>query len=88
VTAVDAVAEVLELNRALTSARPNASSLFEWEPPREFDVCFFGFWHSHVPSQRFEAFWHLVDRALNHRAGSSSSTIFRLLTLATPTATP
>jgi demethylmenaquinone methyltransferase/2-methoxy-6-polyprenyl-1,4-benzoquinol methylase len=33
-------------------------------PPREFDVCFFGFWHSHVPSQNFEAFWQLVGRAL------------------------
>jgi SAM-dependent methyltransferase len=33
-------------------------------PTREFDVCFFGFWHSHVPAQRFEAFWQLVGRAL------------------------
>ncbi len=40
------------------------ADLFVWEPPRRFDVCFFGFWLSHVPSARFAAFWSLVDRAL------------------------
>ena len=66
VTAVDAVAEVLELNRARTRGAADyaLADVFEWEPPREFDVCFFGFWHSHVPSRRFEAFWQLVGRAL------------------------
>jgi SAM-dependent methyltransferase len=65
VTAVDAVAEVLELNRAWTSGAADylLADVFEWEPPREFDV-FFGFWHSHVPSRHFEAFWQLVGRAL------------------------
>src|SRR5262249_53554844 len=29
-----------------------------------FDVCFFGFWLSHVPSGRLETFWRLVERAL------------------------
>jgi SAM-dependent methyltransferase len=66
VTAVDAVGEVLELNRARTSGAADyvLADVFEWEPPREFDVCFFGFWHSHVPSRRFEAFWQLVGRTL------------------------
>jgi len=66
VTAVDAVAEVLELNRARTdgAAEYVLAGVFEWEPPREFDVCFFGFWHSHVPSRYFEMFWQLVARAL------------------------
>jgi demethylmenaquinone methyltransferase/2-methoxy-6-polyprenyl-1,4-benzoquinol methylase len=66
VTAVDAVAEVLELNRARTggAAEYVLADVFAWEPPREFDVCFFGFWHSHVPSRHFEAFWQLVGRAL------------------------
>jgi len=33
------------------------ADVFAWEPPRAFDVCFFGFWLSHVPSGRFDAFW-------------------------------
>jgi demethylmenaquinone methyltransferase/2-methoxy-6-polyprenyl-1,4-benzoquinol methylase len=66
VTAVDAVAEVLELNRVRTGAAADyvLADVLEWEPPREFDVCFFSFWHSHVPSRHFEAFWELVGRAL------------------------
>lgn len=66
VTAVDAVAEVLELNRARTGGAADyvLADVFEWEPPREFDVCFFSFWHSHVPSRHFEAFWQLVGRTL------------------------
>jgi demethylmenaquinone methyltransferase/2-methoxy-6-polyprenyl-1,4-benzoquinol methylase len=84
VTAVDAAAEVLELNRARTGGAADyvVADVFEWEPPRAFDVCFFGFWHSHVPSPRFEAFWQLVARALkadgrvflvdNMRLGDSS----------------
>src|SRR5919109_1842263 len=66
VTAVDAVPEVLELNRTRTggAAEYVLADVFAWEPPREFDVCFFGFWHSHVPSRHFEAFWQLVGRAL------------------------
>jgi len=65
-TAVDAVAEVLELNRARNGGTADyvLADVFEWEPPREFDICFFGFWHSHVPSRRFEAFWQIVGRAL------------------------
>jgi SAM-dependent methyltransferase len=66
VTAVDAVPEVLELNRAKLGAAVDyvLADVFAWEPPRAFDVCFFGFWLSHVPSGRFEGFWQLVDRAL------------------------
>jgi demethylmenaquinone methyltransferase/2-methoxy-6-polyprenyl-1,4-benzoquinol methylase len=66
VTAVDAVPEVLELNRAKlgTAVDYVLADVFAWEPPRAFDVCFLGFWLSHVPSRRFEAFWQLVGRAL------------------------
>jgi demethylmenaquinone methyltransferase/2-methoxy-6-polyprenyl-1,4-benzoquinol methylase len=66
VTAVDAVPEVLELNRAKLGAAVDfvLADVFTWEPPRTFDVCFFGFWLSHVPSRRFESFWQLVDRVL------------------------
>lgn len=66
VTAVDAVAEVLDLNRARTggAAEYVLADVFEWQPPRQFDVCFFSFWHSHVPSRRFDAFWRLVGQVL------------------------
>ena len=40
------------------------TDLFTWRPPRQFDVVAFGFWLSHVPPQRFEAFWRLVRDAL------------------------
>jgi demethylmenaquinone methyltransferase/2-methoxy-6-polyprenyl-1,4-benzoquinol methylase len=66
VTAVDAVPEVLELNRAKVGGAVDhvLADVFTWDPPRAFDVCFFAFWLSHVPSERFEAFWQLVARAL------------------------
>lgn len=72
VTAVDGAAEVLALNRARVEAlgRPEAVSyvradLFEWEPPRgAFDACVFAFWLSHVPEDRFDAFWERVATAL------------------------
>jgi demethylmenaquinone methyltransferase/2-methoxy-6-polyprenyl-1,4-benzoquinol methylase len=66
VTAVDASAEVLTLNRDRTRGAADyvVADVFEWEPPRGFDVCFFGFWHSHVPARLFDSFWRLVARAL------------------------
>jgi demethylmenaquinone methyltransferase/2-methoxy-6-polyprenyl-1,4-benzoquinol methylase len=67
VTAVDAAPEVLELNRTKlggAAADYVLADVFAWDPPRAFDVCFFAFWLSHVPSERLESFWQLVDRAL------------------------
>jgi len=66
VTAVDAVSAVLERNQAKVSAAVDyvVADVFAWEPPRAFDVCFFSFWLSHVPSGRFKAFWRTVERAL------------------------
>ncbi len=68
VTAVDASPEVLERNRAKVG--PDAAveyvvaDLFAWEPARAYDVCFFGFWLSHVPRERVAEFWGLVAGAL------------------------
>jgi demethylmenaquinone methyltransferase/2-methoxy-6-polyprenyl-1,4-benzoquinol methylase len=44
VTAVDVVADVLEINRARTNGVPEyiVADVFEWEPRRKYDVCFFG----------------------------------------------
>jgi SAM-dependent methyltransferase len=65
-TAVDAAPETLALNRARVgdAAELICADIFEWEPPRRYDVCFFGFWLSHVPTPRFAEFWALVARAV------------------------
>jgi ubiquinone/menaquinone biosynthesis C-methylase UbiE len=67
VTAVDASPEMLALNpQRLRSDKVSyvEADLFAWEPSRRFDVVFFSFWLSHVPGERFEDFWELVQRAL------------------------
>jgi cyclopropane fatty-acyl-phospholipid synthase-like methyltransferase len=71
VTAVDASPEVMEINRARlreagheTSVRYVRADLFDWRPDDLYDAVFFGFWLSHVPPERFEAFWKLVRSAL------------------------
>ena len=67
-TAVDASAEMLELNQARLG-RPEINyiqaDLFAWKAlPHRFDVVFFAAWLSHVPPQRFDAFWGQVAAAL------------------------
>jgi SAM-dependent methyltransferase len=67
VTALDSSPEVLALNRtrvAASNVRYMQADLFNWQPDRQYDVVFFSFWLSHVPPERFEAFWDLVRRAL------------------------
>jgi demethylmenaquinone methyltransferase/2-methoxy-6-polyprenyl-1,4-benzoquinol methylase len=67
VTALDASEETLALARARVK-EPGVSflqaDLFAWEPSANFDVCFFSFWLSHVPEERFESFWEKVARSL------------------------
>jgi SAM-dependent methyltransferase len=67
ITAVDASPEMLALNRARVGNAPvhyvNAD-LFAWRPDTRYDVVFFGFWLSHVPPERFIAFWDLVCSCL------------------------
>jgi len=68
ITAVDASAEVMALNRArLPGAAVTyvGADLFDWQPPqRAFDVCFFGYWLSHIPADRLPLFWLTVRTAL------------------------
>lgn len=68
VTAVDAAPEMLARARARVgeSARTRfvQADVFAWTPDRRYDVVFFGFWLSHVPEDRFEAFWSLVAACL------------------------
>jgi SAM-dependent methyltransferase len=64
-TAVDSSPEMLALAaQRAPGARFLHANLFEWEPDRRYDGVFFGFFLSHVPEERFEAFWALVARAL------------------------
>jgi trans-aconitate methyltransferase len=64
-TAVDASREMLALAaRRVDGVRFVEADVFAWEPDRRYDAVFFGFWLSHVPLERFAAFWDLVDRAL------------------------
>jgi SAM-dependent methyltransferase len=67
VTAVDAAPEMLALARSRV-ADPRVqficADLFTWRPDRRYDVVFFGFWLSHVPLERFAAFWRLVSDCL------------------------
>jgi SAM-dependent methyltransferase len=68
VVAVDASPEVLAINRARLgsdSVEYVLADLFSWTPPQQqFDAVFFGFWLSHVPTDRFDAFWQDVRTAL------------------------
>ncbi len=66
-TAVDASPEMIARARARVgeaSVRFVEADLFAWRPDRRYDTVFFGFWLSHVPDDRFDAFWSLVGEAL------------------------
>ena len=67
-TVADASAEALEINRARLERDANVryvvADLFEWQPDAQYDVVAFTFWLSHVPPQRFDAFWDMVGRRL------------------------
>ncbi len=66
-TAVDGSREMLDLCQSRVDdprvTRVHAD-LFSWEPDRAYDVCFFGFWLSHVPEERFGMFWEKLKQAL------------------------
>ena len=67
ITAVDAAPETLELNRQRVHSPMVTyveADLFAWRPPERYDAVFFGFWLSHVPPERFDAFWRMVADSL------------------------
>lgn len=68
VVAVDAAPEAIAIAREKLPRDANVrfvqADVFSWEPEDAFDVVFFSFWISHVPPDRFAAFWSLVGRAL------------------------
>ena len=83
VTAVDASPEMLAIARRRVGeddrVRFVLADLFTWQPDRQYDVVFFGFWLSHVPLERFAEFWKLVDDCLvpGGRCNSSTTPIGR-----------
>jgi SAM-dependent methyltransferase len=67
VVAIDGSPEVIAINRQRVRAdRVDyvVADVFTWQPDARFDAVFFGFWLSHVPSDRFEGFWTRVRAAL------------------------
>ena len=67
VTALDGAPEMLALAVA-GEPGDNVSfqraDIFAWRPERRYDAIFFGFWLSHVPERRFDAFWETLRAAL------------------------
>ncbi len=66
-TALDASPEMLELARAKPADAPVRfieADIFEWQPDGPYDLCFFGFWLSHVPRVLMADFWEKVSAAL------------------------
>ena len=67
VTALDASPQMLAIARTKVR-RPGVdflqADIFAWEPTETYDVCFFGFWLSHVPLALMPAFWAKLARAL------------------------
>jgi SAM-dependent methyltransferase len=67
VTAVDSSPEALAICRRRVEV-PHVSlvqaDLFAWHPEERYNLVFFAAWLSHVPPQRFDAFWALVADCL------------------------
>jgi SAM-dependent methyltransferase len=67
VTALDTSREMLEINRSRVPAanvERVEADVFEWLPPQPVDLVVFAFLLSHIPSDRFDAFWTAVGRML------------------------
>jgi len=67
ITAVDASPEVLAINRsrvATANVDYVEADVFSWRPAARYDAVFFSFWLSHVPEERFAAFWANVAHVL------------------------
>lgn len=68
----DASPEMLVLNRQKVGGQPHVryemADAFALEAEEPYDAAFVGFFLSHVPEGRFEAFWQLLQGVL-HRGG-------------------
>lgn len=67
ITAIDASAEMIAINQAKLQSEQvqyERADLFRWEPKAQFDMVFFGFWLSHVPSEYLHPFLDQVAQSL------------------------
>lgn len=67
IVAVDGAQEMLEVNRAKLGSpkvQYQEADLFNWKPEATYDLVFFGFWLSHVPSYHLDAFLAEAARAV------------------------
>lgn len=67
VTAVDASDEVMKLNAERTSSSKVTylrADIFNLNLKEKYDFIFFSFWLSHVPPERFDAFWQQLSSLL------------------------
>ena len=67
ITAVDASPEMIEINRARVASERVSyvqADLFSWQSEHPYDAVFFGFWISHVPLERLDAFLRSVATML------------------------
>ncbi len=90
-TAIDASPEVQQIARGrIAEEAPDRAGrvdwriadLFDWRPDATWDFIFFGFWLTHVPNDRFDAFWNTVADAL-----APGGTVFFVDSLWTPDST-
>ncbi|MEP7063214.1 MAG: methyltransferase domain-containing protein [Betaproteobacteria bacterium] len=69
-TAIDASPEVIAINRARIVEQGSGNvdyaqaDLFAWHPAARYELVFMSFWLSHVPMDRFDAFWETVAEAV------------------------
>jgi demethylmenaquinone methyltransferase/2-methoxy-6-polyprenyl-1,4-benzoquinol methylase len=67
VTAIDAAPEAVAIARErVRSANVSFEvvDVFSWDPGTRYDVIFFSAWLSHVPTSRFDQFWHSLRNRL------------------------
>lgn len=67
ISALDFSTEVLRLNserNGSSNIRYTSADIFSWVPDKKYDFVFFSFWLSHVPEEKFDQFWGLVNDSL------------------------
>ena len=63
VTAADTSPEAIAINRQrVASDRVTyiETDIFQWQPTTTYDLVFFGFWYSHIPTEDLNNFWQMA----------------------------